>query len=600
MSGFRLEGISSIFRSHFSAEWLKKTVWTDNEQENEVILGKVFRRITGYEQEVLLRLGYSMLSGEYVVKQGIKEQIDDIIDALSVEFPAETDNKYNDIIVEKLQDTLEYTIFSLKRYKHFIDTIKNQYSPNEPVLALNAYSIKGDVTRLSEWHFLYDILFEIVEFDHRLSYDRRKMRELILHYSAMEEALRNGAIPAILREMVSAMKDKCFFLLKKLLIYDKAGVDYMVDFELKHVGVEDSSPKWLQSVENAFEFYRKNDTREERYGFYLESSSYNKQLRLSLYPLLMKYFKDLKSVSVIQLDHIIEEFDNLYSITQGDLPDWRLYDKYALKSIRSYLYNARFDYKLTSGIKYTYEDMLADLQSIEALQRETRIVDYYPYYKAATFISELLEEREKFNAETKREYLEEFNEILEKCSDALSICHSRGFYPIQSRYFDCLFPYEGFGPVFIPSSYCRPLQYDKIQARITKLKTKALFFENALRLDVEREEIESIKKGIDQSKKQTIEIISVFTAIITFLFGTIDFFSKSNDSSIPERVFSVVSLGLILLLFVSSVSIVTMRRELPWKLYWKEPRFIFFVVVSVFVALLLAFLVVKVAPIMLH
>ena len=91
-------------------------------------------------------------------------------------------------------------------------------------------------------------------------------------------------------------------------------------------------------------------------------------------------------------------------------------------------------------------------------------------------------------------------------------------------------------------------------------------------LKVEREEIQSIKESIDRSQLKNVELLSIFTAIITFLFSVVSFTSNGNHLTIHQLIYNTVSIGLLLMLFVSMISIVTIRKEKTIKDYWKHPR----------------------------
>ena len=487
--------------------------------------------------------------------------------------------------------------FTLKRYRHFIESINNQYSLTETFFVLNAYSYKGNPEKKSRFKRVYDILFSIAEYDHRLSYDNRRMKDLILSHSGLQQILDQEDVPQSLVPALNALDGKCLFLLKKLLIYDKSGVDFMIDFEHHHLDVDDINQEWITRLENCFEFYRKDNTYGDSFGNTLDTDSYKRKLRVSLYPLLMKYYKDSPYVTIDQIDNIINEFNVQFDRLQETFK-FRPYDVYSLNTLKSYMYNSRLTFKLKDPT-YSFKQLEKDISEIQEIQHEMRIVDYYPFMRASEFIGDRLESRDNNDLDEDRKMIKTMDEYLKHFSTAFSICSQQSFYPLQSLYNDCLVTKEDFGTVFFASSYCRPVQYSHIQERLEALQTKYLLCKNALYLKEERLEIESIKKGIDQSKKQTIEIISAFTAIITFIFGTIDFFSDAKASSFENQVFNILSLGLILLLFVSGISVFTMRHEDSFKHYLNKPRFWMCTISFVCFLGLLVFLVVRISPLLL-
>ena len=393
---------------------------------------------------------------------------------------------------------------------------------------------------------------------------------------------------------IKALDGKCLFLLKKLLIYDKSGVDYMFDFKAQHLDVDILKQSWLKNLEVKFEFYRMDNTSGASYGKELDRMAYFKQLRVSLYPLLMKYNKDYHSESLGQINNIISEFNSQYLFLKNKYCN-RPYDLYALNTLKSYMYNSRLSFKLRSG-EYIIADLKTDMDEIISIQQEMRIVDYYPFMIAAEYLGKMIEDKEISDLDKSRTMFQLMNKYVHRFEESYLICHQQCFYPLQSLYNDSLNPYDSFGAVFIASSYCRPVQYPKVKEHLDALQTKCLLCKNIIHLKEERLEIESLKKGIDHSKKQTIEIISVYTAIITFLFGTIDFFASGKSGSFVNQIYNIISLGIILLLFVSSIAVLTTRHEDVFRHYFKHPR-VWLSIVSILVLLsLLIYLIVCVAP----
>ena len=171
---------------------------------------------------------------------------------------------------------------------------------------------------------------------------------------------------------------------------------------------------------------------------------------------------------------------------------------------------------------------------------------------------------------------EEYKVFLQKCissfSEAMQWCETNYFYPIQNTYRECLNPFEGFGAVFIASSFCRPVRYDQLRDELNEYKSKLLLFDNEMSLREEQDQMRSLKIDIDNSRTREVEILSIFTAIITFLFGAIVFYSDNNENDFVHLIFSIFGLGSVLMIFVSGIHLITMRKEQTVKEYFKHPR----------------------------
>ena len=144
---------------------------------------------------------------------------------------------------------------------------------------------------------------------------------------------------------------------------------------------------------------------------------------------------------------------------------------------------------------------------------------------------------------------------------------------------ECLVLYKELSiRLFIPSSFTRPIEYKILSDEIMEYKSKIVFFRNKLELLKEKDDIERIKQEIAKSERKYIEILGVFTAVITFLFGTIDFFSTAKKSA--DIIYPSIAIGLILLLFSSSIYFLTIPRLDKLSDYLYHPRFWFFGITS--------------------
>ena len=171
------------------------------------------------------------------------------------------------------------------------------------------------------------------------------------------------------------------------------------------------------------------------------------------------------------------------------------------------------------------------------------------------------------------------NDYIYKFETAIHWCEEQHFYPVQLLYNECLKKDNSSGLiVFMPSSFSRPINYNKLEDDLKQYKSELGLIKGELNLQKERARIELLKNEIDASKKSNIEILGIFTTVITFLFGCVNIFSGTNNTtlSLSEQVLRIMCLGLILLLFVSAIYLLTMRREKQFMDYLRHPRFIFF------------------------
>ena len=71
----------------------------------------------------------------------------------------------------------------------------------------------------------------------------------------------------------------------------------------------------------------------------------------------------------------------------------------------------------------------------------------------------------------------------------------------------------------------------------SKYVTKIAAINEQIRIWDDKKEILELKQQLDSHQKTYIQILGLFTAILTFLFGTINIFSTSNNNiSLQEKI----------------------------------------------------------------
>ena len=126
------------------------------------------------------------------------------------------------------------------------------------------------------------------------------------------------------------------------------------------------------------------------------------------------------------------------------------------------------------------------------------------------------------------------------------------------------------------------MRYDKLRDELNDYKSKLLLLDNEIFMREEQEQMRNLKMDIDNSRTREVEILSIFTAIITFLFGAIGFYSDNNEHDFEHLIFSIFGLGSVLMIFVCGIHLMTMRKEQTVKEYFKHPRMWFCILTILF------------------
>ena len=105
--------------------------------------------------------------------------------------------------------------------------------------------------------------------------------------------------------------------------------------------------------------------------------------------------------------------------------------------------------------------------------------------------------------------------------------------------------------MFVPSAFADNIDYKQQRDKLISFKKERdnLFF--LFDLSKERRDIENLKETIKTTDKKAFDLIAIFTAAITFLFGTVNIFVVNDKADLAQLICNTIGLGIILILFTS-------------------------------------------------
>ena len=579
----KIEQIVKLYKEEFPMGWLSGYDWSlDN---SETSLESVKDKVNSFDQDFFYLFAQSVLAGEFHIRKDFPQTLDGVYELLtSGEVYVDETNQFITVAARFFNDMLYLQAEVIRNLRYLLTILYNKYEERPTKYILNAYRVKHDSTKGNFGRY-YDILIDVTRIDHFLSYDKRTISDLIIYHAELSKGLEDKNLPSKIIQVLDVLNKKSLFLLKKLLVDESRVFDFMIDFKHKQYDTGKIDLGYLKGMDKYFEFYRAENYSNDELGNELDIRARNNALPIGQYSLLMKYYKDSKSTQKTQIDNIIKEFDESYEKLSAQFT-MRPLDRYALGTLKNYMYNCRFSF-LMQNEAYSFEQLQNDLNRIIGIQYQTKILNFYPYRKAFEKALMLLHKDETHDKSVLNEYKRFLELCIAKFSEAMQWCKENWFYPIQNCYNECLVPVTGFGAVFIASSFCRPVRYDNLKEELNTFRNQALLVDNEIALREEKADLKSLKKDIDNTRTKEIEILSVFTAIITFLFGSIGFFADNRNNDFPHLIYSIIGLGAILMIFVCGIHLVTMRKEEHVVEYFKHPRSWFcFVTIIVSVVLL--------------
>lgn len=577
-----IEECKCKYSDSFPVDWIEKLNW--NTPDDSIASYKVgFSQINDFVNLIFVLLSKSALSGEYIHNVDKMPLVFDEIKELTAHEYASPVPSITNELKEKLYNEYENIDkeirICLAHYHSLWSLVSDKIDISDHDYIFNVFSVKGNLTGNRLLTGVVRFVIPLCKVDHMLSFAKGSISDLILLREDLkmeQQKYSDGEIGLIYR----ALFDKCSFLLKKML-HVSGKSEYCFNFKSYSIRDEDINIESLSELYKKFEFlHGQNFDNKDIVNW--QNKYILKKIRISEIVMLMKHYQK-DGGTLQQIDNLLSYFNKVYRQLYKKVIN-KNFNRHALNTTMNYLYNCRLSYKIQQP-KYSYKDLVCDMQEIDNVQSETGIRNFYPYRKAVLFlIDNITKDVENYSLEESENILREKMCLLEKYIECLeksiNWCKNQNFYPFQLMFNECSIKYETLNiRIFIPSSFTRPIEYKPLLDEIVKYKSEVVFFHNKIDLLKEKKDIEKLKLDIAKSERKYIEILGVFTAVITFLFGTIDFFSTTKETR--ELIYSSLALGLILLLFTSSIYFLTIPRLNKFADYFCHPRFWFFGIASI-------------------
>nr|DAS79848.1 MAG TPA: hypothetical protein [Caudoviricetes sp.] len=574
-----LEECKQNYLDYFPVDWIDKLSWIDS-KESISSFRSGFSNINNFVNLIFVLLSKSALSGEYIHNENMSRIAKELKELTAHEYASPTSSVQNELKdkLYKEYETIDKEIrICLTHYNSLWSLVSDKIDNSDHDYIFNVFSVTGNLIDNRLLTGFVRFIIPLCKMDHMLSFAKNSISDLILLREDLKKELQkynSGDVGLVYK----ALFDKCSFLLKKML-HVSGKSEYCFNFKSYSIKDEDIEIDTLSNLYKRFIFlHGQNDEGIDVCEW--QNKCLVKKIRISEIVMLMKYYqKDGGTLN--QINNLLVYFNKLYDRLYKKVL-YKDFDRHALNTTKNYLYNCRLSYKIQQS-QYKFEEFVSDMKEIDNLQIETGIRNFYPYRKAVSFlindISNDFDSNTFYRGEgiiDKIYLLEGYIERLEK---SIVWCKNQNFYPFQLMFNECSVLYKELSiRLFIPSSFTRPIEYKILSDEIMEYKSKIVFFRNKLELLKEKDDIERIKQEIAKSERKYIEILGVFTAVITFLFGTIDFFSTAKKSA--DIIYPSLAIGLILLLFSSSIYFLTIPRLDKLSDYLYHPRFWFFGITS--------------------
>lgn len=578
-----LENLKSSIDTYAWLDGLVKLIKPKSKQETNIraLEEGMQELLTPILTSLFSDINRSILSGEYTSSiSNARKILDEIKDYIRSIANFEIQNQPTLTIASQayFTDTFYNTIDNaIKQYNTLLFTVdlRLNFEP-DTVTLFNAIK-KYEKVIGEEQSQLLKILrcnIELSILDHNLRFDDDTIQKLILLNENLTDIGATGSIIEILIK-------KCDFLLTKLWYrLDKSKTTrYGIDFAYR-----DIKPKSIDEFNYYDCIIKGNYTEDVRSdGFRTRHRLAEKKflqeptnLTFDDYHALAKYYKDIEEdlEKLIELRDCYKKlYDSTKSNNNNDL------QKKANELLFCYLENNLLSLELKKGV-FTLDNWKTHLNEFTKRASSLKNINFFPHFKIIEdFLTKEIDNqflKEHLDLELIDKLIKGYDENLKEFSNKLRICEQTNYMTFQLNYDDCIIDMKDKLDVnwncFVASSFVLPLNYNEKNKDVNRYhsdltKYRAMYdIHKSIKSD--KEKIIKIAEKVSSSDKRHVEILSIFAAIVMFVSGEIQIFTKLNNitDAFIFTMFFAFSLGLFILLvwFVTRPTSIDWKNRFPW------------------------------------
>lgn len=532
------------FKTTFSSTWVDTLKWSASEKQ-AFTEGK--QVINVFREGFVVCMSKLVLSGDHLLHETkLLDELSAILNGM-IEDVDPQDTLKSRLTIE-YQSMLKDLIDIIRLVKNHISQTKKRFLPNNVVISGNFIPLGRNRHKMVS---VMDLVCDSCEVEYKFSYNDEYIRDLLLtrQYISDFRSEFDGDLKVILNTVFCKVE----LLLGKLSAFSaNKRIVYYCDLKLETIELEQCDKYKKDDFRYLFQKYLDPSKIDDITILEWQQDSQKKDVSMWQLAFLMRYYtKCTKS---------IQQIENLIKLATRHHEEYvygkehNVVNDYSDKSFLNYMHNSRFSFLCQCDKQYSYKLMRKDLLTIEALQAETFILNYHPYQTAIDYTIKVIETILSQDCyEDISHYVTDLKEYFQKFKSNVAWCKKNQPYLVQLRFNFSSITFEGCNfKTFCPSSFCRPLRFGDLDEKVVAYAGKIALLEYEAQNQWNRKVVLEAKSKIDNMERKNMEQMGLFITITTFLVGLLSIFIGNDGSvSITEKMYYVIALGFILIIFIS-------------------------------------------------
>ena len=543
-----IQHVKKILEESFPDGWIDELDWSTSE-ESKKSFGIGSKKIIAARDRLFIIFSKTVLQGDHL--RFSFDGLDDLTEKCTFEIIDE-ENKAKQSLCKQYSQLLDELRTAIVLVKfHFNITSELYLVRDSRKRVMNFIELESHSISESCWLLTLDTIIDICLFEYRFTYNQDKIRDLLIKKEHLEEA-KNGIIDIEVKECINSTILKVDLLLLKLSHFAKDNrIEYQFNFKNTIVTPSGFDSKSNLNYSNYLKFIDPENNISSEDVYQWQTHPNKRWAKMGQMVLLMRYYTKVAK-NITQSENLLREYESFYNEMKNKL--FYEFNKYAIRSVRGYMYNCIFSLKCKKPHNYSFESLLVDIEEIRTMQNECMIYNYHPFQKAIEYILDSINNdiTNRVNKEIIEKKYETLKNLQSEYHNKIEWCVQNQCYAFQLTFSECTeFGTEHSNKIFHPSSFSRPLKFDEIYKKRDRIDLEISMIHSEVSKYDDIVSIQDAQRKIENMERKNMELMGLFVTLTTFLVGLLSIFIGNNGSvSIFNKMEYVIALGLILLIFV--------------------------------------------------